>query len=116
MHIPAASGGMVLFGQSRGRLFLMWSRCRGLGCVVHLCRAGAAVSLGSTLWSPPGRPVQALLPGAEPGVLSVLGVSLQPCGVSGGPTRGDCGARPGQCLSDLTSKTFLLERQEWMLG
>ena len=66
MYIPAPSGGMVLFGQSHGRLFLTWSCGRGLGCVVHLCRAGAVVSLGSTLWSPPGRHVQGLLPGAEP--------------------------------------------------
>lgn len=32
-------------------------------------------------------------------------------GVSGGLRRGNCGAYPGQCLSDFTSKMFLLENQ-----
>lgn len=77
----------------------------------QLCHSGAHCGHPQADTSKVSFPVQSL-----PVDLSVLGVSLQPCGVSGGPSRGDCGARPGQCLSDLTSKTFLLESQEWMLG
>lgn len=73
MYIPPASGGMLPFGQSRGRLFLgggsvtampvVWSRFRT--CRLSLQNGVRHVTREHAVGTPGGH-VHTLLPGAEP--------------------------------------------------